>query len=219
MARFVAVLDKYLTRVLMTMVVAMTVSISAEIVLNAAVQPVVSRLIIKLAPDGSSAAAQQNPGGLLGRLQGINDFVSVMSAPLNTISQSLLVWLGILGSALAFRFRAHLGVDALVRYYPRRVQLILDHISTLLVATFSLTVLVIGGWLAAKPFFDSGALMPGLEWFNRGWFFLVLSIAGVLNLIYAVHHFLHPMAVSDLVVTDEPSSAAAAPQTRDEAGT
>jgi hypothetical protein len=37
--------------------------------------------------------------------------------------------------------------------------------------------------------------MPGIESVNRGWFYLVLVIAGVLNLIYCVYHFANPRPV------------------------
>jgi TRAP-type C4-dicarboxylate transport system permease small subunit len=160
--------------------VAMVLCITSEIVLNAVLQPIAARL----------------PS-----LNWLGNTIARISAPANTLSQILLVWLGILGSALAFRKRAHLGVDALVRVYPRKVRLALDYLSTLLVGLFSATVLVWGGYKVVAAAFARGSKMPGLEWFNAGWFYLVLIFAGGLNLIYCAYHFLHPVAPGDAQAT------------------
>ncbi|MBN2330054.1 MAG: TRAP transporter small permease subunit [Candidatus Omnitrophica bacterium] len=192
MKRFYDRLDAALTWVLIGLTAAMVFSITGEIVLNAVIQPAASSCLSFL--DGGAAA--QDDASLLRRcLEGVMSFVANASSPVNTASQTLLVWIGILGSALAFRYRAHLGVDALVRVYPPRIRLWLDYAATALVGIFSLAVLVVGGYLVCSRSFSMGSKMPGFEFMNRGWFYLVLVITGVLNLIYCVHHFLHPMPV------------------------
>jgi TRAP-type C4-dicarboxylate transport system permease small subunit len=197
------ILDNVLTGVLLVLVVAMVFSISAEIVLNAGVWPVANKLIeLAAGPDAGEAAAVAAKATDVGEesrtlraLESVKGFVNRASAPINTASQTLLVWIGILGSALAFRLRAHLGVDALVRLYPYRARLFLDYLMTALVGAFSLVVLVIGGYKVAQLAFSRGDLMPGIESVNRGWFYLVLVIAGVLNLIYCIYHFANPKPV------------------------
>ncbi len=207
MQRAFEILDRALSTVLLVLVVAMVASITAEIVLNTAIQPLASHLIQVLDEDGgvsrkASPAPQDNSlkasSGLSRFLDGVVSLVAKASSPLNTASQTLLVWIGILGSALAFRKRAHLGVDALVRIYPRRVRLLLDHLSTALVGLFSLAVLVAGGYGVCQRAFSLGSKMPGLEMVNRGWFYLVLVITGLLNLSYCVYHFVHPRPVEGL---------------------
>lgn len=194
MKRFLDYLDAALTWILIALTAAMVFSITGEIVLNAVIQPAVSTCLSLL--DDNSGAPQE--ASLLRRsLEGMMSFVANASSPVNTASQTLLVWIGILGSALAFRYRSHLGVDALVRVYPPRVRLWLDYASTALVGLFSLTVLLIGGYLVCSRSFSMGSKMPGFEFMNRGWFYLVLVITGALNLMYCVHHFLHPMPVGE----------------------
>ncbi|MBD3266392.1 TRAP transporter small permease subunit [bacterium] len=188
MKRFYDILDRVLTFVLISLAVAMVFSITMEIVLNAFVQPSTSYFIQRLeASDPSSS--------LLPPLRGVMGVVATVSAPVNTASQTLLVWIGILGSALAFRYRAHLGVDALVRVYPPKVRLVLDYVSTALVGLFSLLVLVVGGYQVCYRAFSMGSKMPGFEVLNRGWFYLVLVFAGLLNLIYCVYHAVYPKPV------------------------
>jgi TRAP-type C4-dicarboxylate transport system permease small subunit len=208
--RFLRVLDPILAVVLIVLLVTMVLCISTEIVLNALVQPIASSWLESLQEDGAAEAATeqpsketadnapppdtQPPSRLQSTLKGLNVVIAKVSSPVNTASQTLLVWVGILGSALAFRQRAHLGVDALVRVYPLKVRLALDHVATLLVGLFSLFVLLVGGYLVAETAFRGGWKMPGIEWLNRGWFYLVLIFAGVLMLVYCIDHFLHPVA-------------------------
>ncbi len=185
MDRFYNALDQALTAVLIVLVILMVFSITAEIVLNAILQPSTSYL---LATFGENEFLESSMG-----------FVALASAPINTASQTLLVWIGILGSALAFRYRSHLGVDALVRLYPYKVRLILDYAAIILVGLFSLLVLVIGGYLVCEGAFSRGSKMPGIEAINRGWFYLVLIFTGILNLLYCAYHIKYPKPVGEPV--------------------
>jgi TRAP-type C4-dicarboxylate transport system permease small subunit len=185
---FYSWLDRLLTWFLIALVVLMVFSITAEIVLNAIIQPSVSFLM--------ATQDHQDDSTSFAFLQGVMNGVAKASSPVNTASQTLLVWIGILGSSLALRYRAHLGVDALVRLYPPKIRLILDYVSTVLVGLFSLAVLLAGGYMVCERAFSLGSKMPGFEAFNRGWFYLVLVITGVLNLLYCVYHLMHPKPVS-----------------------
>ncbi len=208
MRRFYDILDKSLTIALQVLVVAMVLSITAEIVLNAIVQPIAGNMLNAYGIDQNTAGVVNEKSAGVKTLEGVMSFVAQASAPINTASQTILVWIGILGSALAFRMRSHLGVDALVRLYPPKVRLILDYISTALVGLFSLTVLVIGGYLISVRAFSLGSKMPGIEAVNRGWFYLVLVITGALNLFYCIYHVRYPKPVgeSELEIKDRGNS-------------
>lgn len=175
-------LDRFVSVVLVILVVLMVFSITTEIVLNALVQPLAGYLL-------------QKPTSWDSVLQSIMKTISLMSSPVNTLSQTLLVWLGILGSSYALKQREHLGVDALVRIYPDAMRFWLDRISTLCIALFSSTVLLIGGFQVTYGAFDRGFKMPGIEWLNQGWFYLVLILTGILNLLYCIHHWCYPQPV------------------------
>lgn len=164
--------------------------ITTEIILNALIQPIIGYLL--------NTSPSIEP-----QLQSVSKVISTLSAPVNTMSQTLLVWVGILGSAYALRKREHLGVDVVVRLYPASVRFWLDRLSTLLVAVFSCAVLIVGGYLVVSGAFSRGFKMPGIEWLNQGWFYLVLVITGALNLIYCIHHWFHPKPVSSWNENDE----------------
>ena len=199
MDKVTALVDRILTFCLQALVVGMVLCVTAEIVLNAFIQPAAVWVIRRSGGEQEADAtidAASRP--LLARtLAGMTTRIGRISAPINVASQTLLVWIGILGSALAFRARAHLGVDALVRVYPPRVRLALDYASTALVGLFSLIILLVGGVLVTQTAFSRGYLMPGMEFLNRGWFYLCLPLAGALNLFYCVHHLRHPKPVGE----------------------
>lgn len=116
-------------------------------------------------------------------------WISSISSPLNTLSQTLLVWTGLLGSSVALKHRAHLGVDALVRLYPKGVRRFLDKGAIVLIATFSLAVCIYGGATLCEGAIRRGSVVPGFEDVNRAWFYSVLVICGVANLVYCIGHF------------------------------
>lgn len=186
--RLLRPIDRVLTWVVVALLVAMVSSISCEILLREVVQA------FFLKTSGSSP-----------------DWLQQLSAPLNTASQTLLVWVGLLGSSLAYRHRAHLGVDAIVRLYPARVRKALEAVSTVLVAIFSLGVLLVGGGMVCARSVNYDFRMPGLEEFNRAWFYAVLPLSGALTLLYAINFLLHPgrAAADSAATTSEVSTAEA----------
>lgn len=172
MESFYKGLDKALAAILILLVAVMTGAISAEIIIREALLPLLS--------------------GIHGETP---DWITRTSSPLTTVAQTALVWIGILGGAYALKQRAHIGVDAVYRLYPRRVRLILDHVSTALVLGFSFAVLLLGGWIVCARAFQTASRMPGLDALNRGWFYLVLPVTGLLNLVYGVYLFVRPDTV------------------------
>ncbi len=174
MAKFYTILDKCLSAILIILVICMVISITMEIFLREVAGQILG-----------------NPG-----------WISDLSSPVNTASQTLLVWIGILGSSMALRYRAHLGIDVFINLYPKKLHIVLDYISTVLIALFSLFVLLYGGFMICHRAISSGSLTPGFENINRAWFYSVLVIAGILNLIYCIYLFMHPLSASEEKISD-----------------
>ena len=183
MERAYRILDRALTVVLLFLVVMMVLSITSEILLREAVQAALQRVFA------------EPPS-----------WIAYVSAPLNVMSQTLLVWVGILGSALALRYRAHIGVDSLVRLYPPKLRLVMDRLATVLIALFSLAVLVYGGSMVCITALKSGSRVPGFERLNMAWFYAVLPITGVLNLAYCAFLFRRPKPAGSDDAAEDPDS-------------
>ena len=180
MEGFYRILDKVLGAILIVLVVLMTLSISLEMFNREVLQHILLWLF------GSSPA-----------------WITELSSPVNTASQTLLVWLGILGSALALKERAHLGVDALVRLYSKRGKIIIEYFSIILVMLFSVAVFMVGGWMVCQRSIQGGWTMPGFPDWNRAWFYSVLPITGTLILIYSVWLLRHPRPAGSHEVSEE----------------
>ena len=88
-------------------------------------------------------------------------------------------WLSFLGAALAVRYRAHFGVDFLVRLFGKRWHRaleLLEHVVIWLMALF----MIVYGWRIVES--SAAQMYPTLP-FSVGSGYLVLPIAGVLFIL------------------------------------
>lgn len=101
------------------------------------------------------------------------------------IAGFLLIWVGLLGAAFVAGKNEHLAIDLIVQNAsPKRAKTI-KTIIQILIALFSLSVLVVGGtWLVYTRFMlnvKSAALSIPL-----GYVYTVLPISGILILYYSI---------------------------------
>ena len=61
------------------------------------------------------------------------------------VARFLLIWIGVLGAAWAFRTGVHLGLDVLPKKLTGKPAFVLKLFTLLMVVGFSVTVLIIGG--------------------------------------------------------------------------
>lgn len=113
----------------------------------------------------------------------------------------LLVWVSLLGSALTYRDRGHLGVDYFVSHFDpdaRRLAAVAIELCVLVFAAFGLCY---GGYRLVADTLAAGQLTPVLQW-RVGYFYAAVPLSGVFFVAFAIEHLLeHP----------EPSSTGAAP--------
>jgi len=99
------------------------------------------------------------------------------------IARALLLWIGLLGAAWAYRTGQHLGLDLLTRKlsvcWQRRVALLL----TALVVLFAVAVLVAGGGALVQLTYQLDQMSAALG-IRIAWIYLVLPLSGVLIAIY-----------------------------------
>jgi TRAP-type C4-dicarboxylate transport system permease small subunit len=127
------------------------------------------------------------------------------------VARFLLIWIGLLGAAWAYRMRAHLGLSYLVEKQSPQAQKCLAIFSYLAAALFAITVMVYGGaqlvilTLELKQFSASLGL-------KIGYIYMVIPISGVLITIYALDFtratlagdvYVHPHLQDD---TDTPAA-------------
>ena len=101
----------------------------------------------------------------------------------------LLIWVSLLGAALMFRERGHLGVDYFVgKLDPsaRRLAAIVAEISIILFAGFAL---VVGGFALVWENLEKGQVTPAMGW-KVGYLYTVVPLSGVFIVAFAIEHLI-----------------------------
>ncbi len=100
------------------------------------------------------------------------------------LSRFLLIWIGILGAAFAYRKKAHLGFNMLVERQSATTQRWLLTAVEAVVIVFSASTLVYGGNELVALTLDLNQISASLG-IKMGLIYSVLPIAGVLFIFYA----------------------------------
>ena len=97
----------------------------------------------------------------------------------------LLIWIGLLGSAVALRRRAHLGIDIIVNRMSERWGRITAIFVYGCVIFFSATVLFLGGIKMVAVVLMNNQISPALG-IKMGYIYLALPISGFFITMYAI---------------------------------
>lgn len=103
------------------------------------------------------------------------------------LARVLLVWIAMIGSALAFGVKAHLGVDYFVSKLHPEARKTLSVIVQLVILAMALIVFVIGGWGLAAG--QMGQQLPALP-IARGVVYVSMPIGGVLIILFALENMI-----------------------------
>jgi len=112
--------------------------------------------------------------------------VSTSTGKTEEIPALLLIWVALIGGSLAVGERAHLGIDALVRLFPRTCRLVNDQFIHVCMVAFSAVALLWGGGKLAYFTFVTKQVTPALG-LPMGYVYLAIPLAGFFNLVYLVH--------------------------------
>lgn len=109
------------------------------------------------------------------------------------IARFLLVWIGLLGAAYAFRTHAHLGLDILTSKLPIDKRVRAEILSQLFSFGFAASVMVYGGISLVKLQLLLGQTSAALQ-IKMGYVYIVLPLAGLLICIYAIDNMFNARA-------------------------
>jgi TRAP-type C4-dicarboxylate transport system permease small subunit len=104
----------------------------------------------------------------------------------------LLAWVSLLGSALTYRDRGHLGVDYFIAQFDPAARRVAAVVIEVCVLGFALFGLCYGGYRLVADTLASGQLTPVLQW-RTGYLYLSVPISGVFFVLFAVEHLLEPI--------------------------
>ncbi len=103
------------------------------------------------------------------------------------LSIYLLVWVSLLGAALTYEERGHLGVDYLVEKMDPAAQTVAALFVEAVVLVFAVGGLVIGGWILVTRTLDAGQLSPTLQ-VKVGYLYMAAPISGVFFTLFSLEH-------------------------------
>jgi TRAP-type C4-dicarboxylate transport system permease small subunit len=115
------------------------------------------------------------------------------------LAKYLFIWLGLFGASLVFGERGHIAVDFAVKKLPERAQVVFAVIVQLAILTFTVLVLIWGGFQVVELAWDQN--LTGLP-VNVGPLYLALPISGVLTAFYTVYHLVRILTGAEAAVED-----------------
>lgn len=98
-----------------------------------------------------------------------------------------LVWISLLGAALVYEAKGHLGVDYVVRKWDEGAQRLGKIFVELCVIAFATLILVRGGWQLVMENLNTNQVSPALGW-RIGYLYSAVPISGVFFLIFSLEH-------------------------------
>jgi TRAP-type C4-dicarboxylate transport system permease small subunit len=101
------------------------------------------------------------------------------------LATTLLIWVAMLGAALVYGQRGHLGLDYVVQKLDPAAQWLTQLIGHLLVLAFAVGVMIYGGWVMAERTLSSGQILPALGW-PKGYTYFAVPVSGFFLSFYAL---------------------------------
>ena len=105
------------------------------------------------------------------------------------LARFLLVWVALLGGAVAFGTKAHLGVDYFVNLLHPDARKLTAVVADLVVLFFAGAVLLLGGASVVREALALEQTTPALGW-KMGYVYLALPISGFFVVIYTVDNLI-----------------------------
>jgi len=108
------------------------------------------------------------------------------------LARFLLVWVALLGGAVAFRTKAHLGVDYFANQLHPDARKLTAVVAHLVVLFFAAAVLLLGGASVVREALALEQTTPALGW-KMGYVYLALPISGFFVVLYTVDNLMETL--------------------------
>lgn len=108
------------------------------------------------------------------------------------LARFLLIWVTLLGGAVAFGTKGHLGVDFFVGKFHPDAQKLMAAVCQLIIFFFAASIFVYGGSRIVVDALAMEQTTPALGW-KMGHVYLALPIAGVFMVIYTIENLIETL--------------------------
>ena len=109
------------------------------------------------------------------------------------LARFLLIWVTLLGAAVAFGTKGHLGVDYFVERFHPEAQKLMAVVSHLVVVFFAVAIFIYGGSRVVAGALEMEQVTPALGW-KMGHVYLALPVSGVFMLLFALDNLFESLA-------------------------
>ena len=100
----------------------------------------------------------------------------------------MMIWVGLLGAAVALNRKAHLGIDYFVGKLNTKFQLYIELLVYLCITTFAVLVLLVGGYNIVNFYLSEPQMSPALG-INVAYVYLAIPISGFFIAFYSTEFF------------------------------
>ena len=108
------------------------------------------------------------------------------------LDRFLLIWISLLGGAVAFGEKAHLGVDYFVGKFDPAARKFVAIIGQLVILFFAISIFIIGGGRVVSDALTMEQMTPALNW-KMGHVYLALPIAGAFMILFTIERLLETL--------------------------
>ena len=108
------------------------------------------------------------------------------------LARFLLIWISLLGGAVAFGEKSHLGVDYFVGKFDPVARKFVTIVGQLIVLFFAISIFIVGGSQVVRDAMAMEQMTPALNW-KMGHVYLVLPIAGVFMILFTTEQLLETL--------------------------
>ena len=105
----------------------------------------------------------------------------------------LMIWVGLLGAAVALNYRDHLGIDYFVGKLAEVKRLWTEIFVNVCIIFFSVFVMFFGGLKLVSITFYYGQLSPAMK-LPMGYVYLAVPVAGIFLAIYSIEFLIETIA-------------------------
>jgi TRAP-type C4-dicarboxylate transport system permease small subunit len=96
----------------------------------------------------------------------------------------LLIWVALLGAAVALSLGSHLGIDYFVGKLPRKKRIFTEILVFILILLFAGYVMLFGGYDLVRSTFELGQVSPVFK-LKMGYVYIAVPVSGFFMVIYS----------------------------------
>jgi TRAP-type C4-dicarboxylate transport system permease small subunit len=108
------------------------------------------------------------------------------------LARFLLIWISLLGGAVAFGTKAHLGVDYFMGKFHPEAQKCMAVVTHLIVLFFAVSIFLFGGFRVVSDALTMEQMTPALGW-KMGYVYMALPIAGIFMVMYTIENLIETL--------------------------